>query len=70
MGRLLSGRRKQDLENRSMMTRTHVLPSEAGRSVMKSTSRCDQGWLGMGSGRSLPDGKWHGLLEMAQSELL
>ncbi len=69
MGRPLSGRRQQDLENRSMKTRTHVLPSEAGRSVMKSTSRCDQGWLGTG-GRSLPDGKWHGLLEMAQSELL
>ncbi len=30
--------------------------------------RCDQGRLGTGSGRSLPDGRWHGLLAMAQSE--
>ncbi len=40
-----------------MTTRTQVLPSEAGRSVMKFTPRYDQGRLGMGSGRSLSDGK-------------
>ncbi len=37
-----------------------MLPSETGRSVMKSTPRCDQGRLGTGSGRSLPDGRWPG----------
>ncbi len=49
------------------MTRMHVLPSEGGRSVTKSTPRCDQGRFGTGSGRSLPAGKWRGLLDMAQS---
>lgn len=68
VGRPLRGRRRQVLEKRSMTTSTHVLQSEAGRSVMKSSPRCDQGRLGMGSGRSLPDGRWRGLLEMAHSE--
>ncbi len=67
VGRPLRGRRRQLLENLSIMTRIHVLPSEGGRSVMKSTPRCDQGRFGTGSGRSLPDGRWRGLLEMAQS---
>ncbi len=49
------------------MSRMHVLPSEGGRSVTKSTPRCDQGRFGTGSGRSLPAGKWHGRLYMAQS---
>ncbi len=31
-----------------MMTKIHVLPSETGKSVIKSTPRCDQGRLGMG----------------------
>ncbi len=35
---------------------------------MKSTPKCDHGRVGTGSGRSLPDGRWQGLLEMAQSE--
>ncbi len=35
---------------------------------MKSTPSCDQGQLGTGSGRSLPDGRWRVLLAMAQSE--
>ncbi len=34
---------------------------------MKSTPRCDHGRLGMGNGRSLPDGRWRGLFDMAQS---
>ncbi len=68
VGSPLRGRRRQDLENRSTITSILVLPSDGGRSVMKSTPRCDQGRLGTGSGRSLPDGKWRGLLEMAQSE--
>ncbi len=67
VGRPLRGRSRQDLENRSTITSMHVLPSESGRSVMKSTPRCDHGWLWMGNGRSLPAGKWRGLLEMAQS---
>ncbi len=62
VGRPLRGRRRQDLENQSITTSTHVLPSETGRSVMKSTPRCDQGRLGTGSRRSLPNGKWRGLL--------
>ncbi len=45
-----------------------VLSSEGGRSVMKSTPRCDQGRFGTGSGWSLPDGRWQGLLEIAQAE--
>ncbi len=49
------------------MTRMHVLPSEGGRSVTKSTPRCDQGRFGTGSGRSLPAGNGRGLLDMAQS---
>ncbi len=64
VGRPLRERRRQDLENRSITTRTHVLPSEAGRSVMKSTPRCNQGRLRTGGGRSLPDGRWQGLLAM------
>ncbi len=63
----LRGRRRQLFENLSTMTRIHVLPSEGGRSVMKSTPRCDQGRFGTGSGRSLPDGRWRGFFEMAQS---
>ncbi len=62
VGRPLRGRSRQDLENRSKITSMHVLPSESGRSLMKSTPRCDHGWLGMGNGRSLPAGKWRGLL--------
>ncbi len=67
VGRPLRGRRRQLFENLSTMTRIHVLPSEGGRSVMKSTPRCDQGRFGTGSGRSLPDGRWRGFFEMAQS---
>ncbi len=62
-----SGRSRQNLENRSTMTRMQVLLSDDGRSVMKSTPRCDQGRLGMGNGTSLPEGRWRELLEMAQS---
>ncbi len=29
-----------------MMTKIHVLPSDTGKSVIKSTPRCDQGRLG------------------------
>ncbi len=68
VGRPLRGRRRQLFENLSTMTRIHVLPSEGGRSVMKSTPRCDQGRFGTGRGRSLPDGRWRGFFEMAQSE--
>ncbi len=53
----MRGMRRQNFEKRSMMTRMQVLPSEAGRSVMKSTPRCDHGRLGMGNGRSLPAGR-------------
>ncbi len=67
VGRPLRGRSRQDLENRSSIISMHVLPSESGRLVMKSTPRCDHGWLGTGNGRSLPAGKWRGLFEMAQS---
>ncbi len=62
-----SGRSRQNLENRSTMTRMQVLLSDEGRSVMKSTPRCDHGRLGMGNGTSLPEGRWRELLEMAQS---
>ncbi len=67
VGEPFRGIKRHDLENRSMMTRMNVLPSEGGRSVAKSTPRCDQGHCGMGKGRSLPDGRWRGLLEMALS---
>ncbi len=67
VGRFLSGIKRQDLENLSTTTRMHVLPSDAGRSVTKSTPRCDHGRLGTGSGRSLPAGRWRGLFEMAHS---
>ncbi len=67
VGRPLMESSRQDFENRSTITSMHVLPSESGRSVMKSTPRCDHGRLGMGNGRSFPAGKWQGLLEMAQS---
>ncbi len=67
VGRPPRGRSRQDLENRSTITSMHVLPSESGRSVMKSTPRCDHGRLGTGNRRSLPAGKWRGLFEMAQS---
>ncbi len=78
VGRPLRGRRRQLFkvqgffiylfENLSTMTRIKVLPLDGGRSVMKSTPKCDHGRVGTGSGRSLPDGRWRGLLEMAQSE--
>ncbi len=67
VGRPLRGRSRQDFENRSTITSMHVLPPESGRSVIKSTPRCDHGRLGTGNGRSLPAGKWRGLLEIAQS---
>ncbi len=67
VGKPLRGRRRQLFENLSTITRIQVLPLEAGRSVMKSTPKCDHGRAGTGSGRSLPDGRWRGLLEMAQS---
>ncbi len=53
-----------------MTMRTQVLPSEADRSMMKSTPRYDQDRLGTCSGRSLPDGKQRRVLETAQSEQL
>ncbi len=59
--------RWQNLEKRSMMNKIHVLPSETGKSMMKSTPRCDQGRLGVGNGKSLPAGRWRELLEMAKS---
>ncbi len=40
-----------------MMTKIHVLPSETGKSMIKSTPRCDQGRLGMGNGSILPAGR-------------
>ncbi len=67
VGEPFRGIKGHDLENRSMMTRMNVLPSEGGRSVAKSTPRCDQGRCGMAKGRSLPNGRWRGLLEMALS---
>ncbi len=63
----MRGRNQHDLENLSTITNMQILPSEAGRSVMKSTPRCDHGRLGTGSGRSLPAGNCRGLLEMVQS---
>ncbi len=66
VGRPLRGRRRQLFENLSTMTRIQVLPLEGGRIVMKSTPKCDHGRAGTGNGRSLPDGRWRGLLEMAQ----
>jgi len=39
-------------------------------SDMKSTPRCDQGRKGTGSRRSLPDGKWRGVFDMAHSRQL
>ncbi len=65
VGRPLMESSRQDFENRSTITSMHVLPSKSGRSVMKSTPRCDHGRLGMGNGRSFPAGKWQRLLEMA-----
>ncbi len=65
VGRFLSGIKRQDLENLSTMTRMYVLPSDTGRSVTKSTPRCDHGQLGTESGRSLPAGRWRRLFEMA-----
>ncbi len=70
VGRPLRGNRWQELENRLMTMRTQVLPSEADRSMMKSTPRYDQDRLGTCSGRSLPDGKRRRVLETAQSEQL
>lgn len=67
VGRPLRGISLQALENLSMVTRIHVLPSEGGRSVTKSTPRCDQGRCGMGSGSNFPVGKCQGTLVMAQS---
>lgn len=67
VGRPLRGISLQALENLSMVTRIHVFPSEGGRSVTKSTPRCDQGCCGMGSGNSFPEGKCRGTLVMAQS---
>ncbi len=67
VGRRLRGIRRQDLENLSTTTRMQVLPSEAGKSVTKSTPRCDHGLLGMGSGKSFPAGRWRGLLDFAHS---
>ncbi len=67
VGRFLSGIKRQDLENLSTMTRVHMLSSNTGRSVTKSTPRCDHGRLGTGSGGSLPAGRWRGLFEMANS---
>lgn len=55
------GIRWQSFENLSTMTKMHVCPSHGGRSVMKSTPRCDQSWLESGRGRSLPDVKWWGV---------
>ncbi len=65
VGRFLWGINLQDLENRSTITRIQVFPLEAGKSVTKSTPRCDHGRLGMGRGRSLPAGRWRELLEIA-----
>ncbi|XP_067298542.1 sialoadhesin-like [Pseudorasbora parva] len=57
-----------DFENLSTKTSMQVWFPEMGRSVMKSTPRCDQGQLGMGRGRSLLEGRWRGLLDMAHSQ--
>jgi len=40
------------LENRLMATRIQVLPSEMGRSLMKSTPMWEQGLCGTGSATS------------------
>lgn len=50
-----------------MITRMQVFPLGAGKSVIKSTPRCDNERPGMGRGRSLPDGRWRGSLEIVHS---
>lgn len=62
-----SGISWQALENLSMITRMQVFPLGAGKSVIKSTPRCDNERPGMGRGRSLPDGRWRGSLEIVHS---
>lgn len=47
-------------ENLSSTSKMTVFPHDTGRSVMKSTTMCDQGRHGMVRGRSLPAGKHHG----------
>ncbi len=61
------GTRRHALENLSTVTRMQVLPSDAGKSVTKSTSRCAHGHRGMGRGRNFPDGKWWGVFAVAHS---
>lgn len=56
------------LENLSTLMRMQVYPSELGRSVMKSSPMCDQGWCRMGRGRSFPAGNFRGLFYIAHSE--
>lgn len=47
-------------ENRSRMTRIVFLPSDSGRSVIKSRAKCDHGKRGVGSGMSLSAERVHG----------
>ncbi len=67
VGSPFRGTRRQAFENLSTVTKMQVLPSDAGKSVTKSTPRCDYGHRGMGRGRSFPDGKWQGVFAMAHS---
>ncbi len=67
VGKPLRGMSLQAFENRSTATNIHVLPSDGGKSVTKSTPRCDQGRRGMGRGGSFPDGRCRGVLDMAHS---
>lgn len=53
------------LEHLSTITIIVFIPSEVGRSVMKSSEMCDQGRLGVRSGISLPAGKCLGTLDWA-----
>lgn len=54
-------------EYRSTIVTMVFMPSETGRSVIKSTAMCDQGRCGMGSGLSLPAWKVRGTLALAHT---
>ncbi len=68
VGRPLRERRRQLFENLSTMTRIQVLPLDGGRSVMKSTPKCDHGRVGTGSGRSKPRKHWSSLIDVGMGQ--
>lgn len=47
VGRAGNGIKRHDLENQSITPKIIIFPSDDGRSVTKSTARCDLGCSGM-----------------------